>query len=95
MNLGEITWKNDGHAMRFVERHVKELSNPRAADPWTLATASLHCIGENPFSEELCRRAGLLDLYKAAMDDLDRMRATRKAAARFGIVMCVGRDKCS
>lgn len=89
MNIGEVNWRNDAITRAFIATH-KELSNPRRMPDFDLAVASTYCLTfENPYSEEICRRAGMANEYAKATTLEERTGVIAKAA--FKLSMRMGR----
>lgn len=88
IDLDAVEWKPDRITQNYVRcrpflRYISEL------DPKDLAEASTYCISViNPFSAELCRRAGTLTQYQVAMHGtaVEAYLAVKEAASRFGII---------
>lgn len=88
IDLDTVEWKPDRITQKYVRcrpylRYISEL------DPKDLAEASTYCISViNPFSAELCRRAGTLTRYQAAMHGTvaEAYLAVKDAASIFGII---------
>ncbi len=85
MNIGEVNWRPDGYTRRYIEDHPG-LRQPEKMSAYDLAVAVTYCMtSENPYSEELCRRAGMSAQYAGA-DTLELKTAVvRKAAGHFNM----------
>ena len=86
--LERINWRNDGITRRYVEEHRIELLCILSMTPSQLATTVTYCVNcDNPYAEELSRRAGMELQYDRASDPVERAELTTKAAAHFGITL--------
>lgn len=86
IDLTQIDWKNDNVTLRFISAYKTELVDPSAMPPKLIAEAITYCqTFENPYSEELVRRAGSLKRYHACKETTERIEIVRAAARAFGI----------
>ena len=87
MNIGEVNWRPDGYTRRYIADHP-ELQRPSTMSTFNLAVATTFCMtAENPYSEELCRRAGMSKYYNTAASDEERKMIVCKAAYSLGLRM--------
>ena len=85
LDLEQIDWRQDDITRRYVTEHEAELADPSAASPFSLASAITYCQSiDNPYAEELARRAGLLEKYLRA-SGIERTDIVRRAAKSFNI----------
>lgn len=86
INLGEVCWRNDGLASRYVAEHHETLTYPKAMSARELAEAHTYCVGiDNPYAAELCRRADLLEAFERMTSEKGKDIILRAAAEEFGV----------
>ena len=86
--LSSVNWKKDTITGNFRRDNAGELLHPEKMKASRLATALTYCeTNENPYAEELMRRAGNLATFKATIDQRKRGEILRNAAKSFGIVL--------
>lgn len=87
LDLTQVNWRQDGATRRYVEVYEDELSNPSSMSPSMLAGATTYCRDSvNPYSEELVRRAGLIEKYLCTTG-VDQTDVVRQAAKGFNILL--------
>ncbi len=87
LDLTQVNWRQDGITRRYIAMHETELIEPTSMTPDLLAGATTYCQSvTNPYAEELARRAGLLEKYRAT-SDVERADIVRRAAKSFNIVL--------
>ena len=85
MNIGEVNWRPDGYTWRYITDHP-ELQQPKRMTAFDLAVATTYCMtSQNPYAEELCRRAGMSDQYTRAETCELKTAVVRKAAEHFNM----------
>ena len=83
-----INWKKDRITRQFIEAHAAELSNISSMTPFQLCEASTYCADwQNPFTEELVKRAGSYSRYQEARCRSVRIKIIQNAAESFGHVL--------
>jgi hypothetical protein len=81
-------WRNDGITRGFIKENVGELENPSTMKPARLAEAATYCAtNDNPYAEELMKRAGNIEAFRASGDPAERGKILRNAAKAFGITL--------
>lgn len=89
LDLTTVNWWNDRITRNFIAEHEAELTDPESMSPDFLSEAATYCTEyENPFSEELVKRAGMWNQYTECFDPYERRRIIRTAAKSFGILLC-------
>lgn len=87
LDLALVNWRQDLATRRYVETYEDELSDPSSMSPSMLAGATTYCRDSvNPYSEELARRAGLLEKYLRTTG-VDQADVVRQAANGFSILL--------
>lgn len=88
LELSSVEWRDDSITRNFVEENTRELVEPSKMTPGRLADATTYCrTNMNPYAEELMRRAGNLEAFKASNDPAERGKILRSAAKAFGIML--------
>lgn len=88
MDLTTVNWRDDRITKNFIAEHEAELTDPESMSPDFLSEATTYCRKcENPFSEELVKRAGMWNKYAECFDPNERRRIIRTAAKSFGILL--------
>lgn len=88
IEIPNVEWKNDGITRRYVTENAGMLANPSKMEPSKLADATTYCATiRNPYAEELMKRAGNLEAFKATHDHTEQWKILQKAARAFGIVL--------
>jgi hypothetical protein len=86
IDLSDVEWKDDGITRRYVAERTRELANPSKMEPTKLADAATYCATiNNPYAEELTKRAGNNEAFRTASDPTERMKILQNAAKAFGI----------
>lgn len=81
-------WKNDRITRRFVTENARELENPSEMNPARLAETTTYCsTNDNPYAEELMKRTGNIEAFRASDDHAERGKILRNAAKAFGITL--------
>lgn len=89
LDLTLVNWWNDRVTRNFIAEHESDLIDPSSMSPDFLSEAATYCREyENPFSEELVRKAGMWDRYSACYDPKERRKIIGNAAKAFGIILC-------
>ena len=82
----DINWRNDRITRQYQEDHADVLADLSAMTPFQLCEASTYCDNwENPFTEELVKRAGSYSQYSETLQRSDRIKIIQDAAKSFGI----------
>ena len=85
-NTNIIPWRKDRITARWVAEHKTELSIPRRMNPILLAEACIYCDSiDNPFVEELLRRADLAEASRLSHSAAEKGKLLRDAATTFRI----------
>lgn len=88
MNIGEVNWRNDAITRYFIATH-QDLSNPSKMTDFNLAIAATYCLTcENPYAEEICRRADMEDKYARAATCEEKNLVVCAAAYELGMRIC-------
>jgi hypothetical protein len=88
LELSSIDWKKDTITGNFRRDNAEELLFPDKMTPARLSEATTYCESiQNPFAEELMRRAGNLGAFTEATDKAEKGRILRNAAKAFGIML--------
>lgn len=86
--LSSVNWKKDTITGNFRRDNAGELLHPEKMEASRLATALTYCeTNENPYAEELLRRAGNLAAFTETGDQHKRGEILRNAAKAFGILL--------
>lgn len=86
--LLSVDWKRDGATEHYKRENAAELLFPARMTEDSLAVACTYCNSvDNPYAEELVRRTGNLDAFRAAAEAEDRMKILQKSAKSFGIIL--------
>ena len=81
----DICWRDDAATRLFIRDKGDVLSRPDEMTDDQLAEAVTYCkTVENPFAQELCRRAGFIEEWKSARDWKKRCKVFEEAALRLG-----------
>ena len=85
IDLEQVNWRQDDITYRYVSEHETELTEPSAMSPYSLASATTYCQDiDNPYAEELAKRAGLWEKYLST-SGVERADVVRRAAKGFNI----------
>ena len=88
INLSKVNWYNDGITEHFTRENASELIHPETMEENRLATAASFCKSiDNPYAEELIKRAGRIETFKSAKTATERMSIFRESAKSFGIIL--------
>jgi len=88
IDISDVEWKDDGITRRYVADRAKELKNPSKMEPTKLADTATYCATiNNPYAEELTKRAGNSEAFRTASDPTKRMKILQNAAKAFGITL--------
>lgn len=68
-----------------MEKDIKTMLRGMTAQELATACTYVRSGTRNMFTEELCRRAGLLRRYHSAYEDKDAREVVNRAAKSFGI----------
>ena len=81
-----INWKSDRITKKFIAQSADKFSNIAAMTPAELCEASTYGTDwENPFTEELVKRAGSLPRYHKTHNKAERIQIIKSAAKSFNI----------
>lgn len=87
LNLEQVNWWQDSVTRRYIAAHETELAAPSSMSPDLLALTTTYCQNlTNPYTEELTKRAGLLEKYLSTSEG-ERADVVRQAAMAFNIVL--------
>ena len=87
LDLKQINWWQDSVTLRYVAVHEVELTDSSSMSSDLLALTTTYCQNlTNPYTEELAKRAGLLEKYLRTSDE-ERADVVRRAAKGFNIVL--------
>ncbi len=85
LDLRGVCWRNTRATEEFVQDNAAELAWPEKMTADRLGTAATYCDAwENPFSEELVKRAGSWRRYSESFRRPDRIKIIQNAAKSFG-----------
>ena len=88
LNLSKVNWYEDGLTRNFIQKHRAGLENPESLDVGVLTEAITYCqTYDNPFSEELVRRAGSIQRYRACTDTDKKIQIIKAAGVAFGHIL--------
>lgn len=68
-----------------MDKHIETMLGDMTAQELAAACTYVRSGTRNMFTEELCRRAGLLRQYHSAYEDKDAREVVNRAAKSFGI----------
>lgn len=84
INIADVDWRTDSITNRYITENYAQLMRPGTMTVYELATAARYCTSiDNPYSQEICWRAGLLESFKRAATDEERNAVLRTAANIF------------
>lgn len=85
IDLEQVNWRQDWITRRYIAEHETELTDLSTMSPYSLAGATTYCQDiDNPYAEELTKRAGLLEKYLRT-SGVERADVVRRAAKSFNI----------
>lgn len=88
IDLNTVNWRKDRITERYVCEYTDILRKPRKMKPGELGDACTYCeTNENPYAEELMRRAGNLEAFQSATTPSEKGKILRQAAKAFGFML--------
>ena len=85
-DLSLVDWKKDFITKRYITENENLLRAPSRMTPHQLAVACTYCETiNNPFAEQLTKRAGNIEAFRNALDIKEKRKALDRACAAFGI----------
>ena len=88
IDLTAVNWRQDRITERYVNEHADLLRRPRKMKPRELGDTCTYCeTNDNPYAEELMRRAGNLEAFQSATTPSEKGKILRQAAKAFGFML--------
>lgn len=88
LDLRKVNWRRDRITRAYVADHYDELCYPETMKASDLGTAVTYCEDfYNPFAEEIMRRSGHLEKFKAAVQIKEKRQIFDKACRYHGMVI--------